>query len=190
VLRSSVLGTAIQRVEKASALSNCHGTAGDRTVTSQCPIKQHCPRPRGQSVGGVSERVGAEAGGSNLSARHSFACRGGRRHPGFLEGGSLRGASSERRPRSVRSGVAVPPPQTRAPMTADVRRSPRRGTPSACATKCMHPSRAREIVARGQGTRPSLGPSTRARQSSLCFQGQLSEVGRQRRHHGWANSRE
>jgi hypothetical protein len=38
-------------------------------VTSQCPIKQHCPRPRGQSVGGVSERVGAKAGGSNLSAR-------------------------------------------------------------------------------------------------------------------------
>ena len=53
-------------------------------------------------------------------------------------------------------------------MTADVRRSPRRGTPSACATKRMHPSQAREIVASEQGTRPSLGPSTRARQSSLC----------------------
>jgi hypothetical protein len=32
----------------------------------------------------------------------------------------------------------------------------------------MHPSQAREIVASEQGTRPSLGPSTRARQSSLC----------------------
>jgi len=32
-------------------------------------------------------------------------------------------------------------------MTADVRRSPRRGTPSACATKRMHSTQAREIVA-------------------------------------------
>ena len=59
---------------------------------------------RGQSVGGVSGRAGAKAGGSNLSANDSFACRGGRRHPGSQEGGSLRGASSERRPRSVRFG--------------------------------------------------------------------------------------
>ena len=127
---------------------------------------------RGQSVGGVSGRAGAKAGGSNLSANDSFACRGGRRHPGSQEGGSLRGASSERRPRSVRSSVAVPPSQASAPMTAGVRRSPRRGTPSACATKRMHPSQAREIVASEQGTRPSLGPSTRARQSSLCSAGE------------------
>jgi hypothetical protein len=72
--------------------------------------------------------------------------------------------------RSV-SDVAVPPSQTSAPMTAGVRRSPRRGTPSACATKRMHPSHAREIVACEQGTRPSLGPSTRARQSSLYSRG-------------------
>jgi hypothetical protein len=58
-----------------------------------------------------------------------------------------------------------------APMTADVRRTPRRGTPSACAIKRMHPSQAREIVACAQGTRPSLGPSTRARRSSLCSAG-------------------
>jgi len=74
-------------------------------------------------------------------------------------------------------------------MTAGVRRKPRRGTPSACATKRMHPAQAREIVACASGTRPSLGPSTRARQSSLHSEGQLSEVGRRRRHHGWANSR-
>jgi hypothetical protein len=73
-------------------------------VTSQCPIKQHCPPPGEQSVGGVSGRADAKAGGSNLSANDSFACRGGRRHPGFQEGGSLRGAPSERRPRSVRFG--------------------------------------------------------------------------------------
>jgi hypothetical protein len=37
----------------------------------------------------------------------------------------------------------------------------------ACATKRMHPTQAREIVACVRETRPSLGPSTRARQSSL-----------------------
>jgi len=58
----------------------------------------------GQSVGGVSGRAGAKAGGSDPSANDSFACRDGRRHPGFQEGGSLRGASSERKPRSVRFG--------------------------------------------------------------------------------------
>jgi hypothetical protein len=55
-------------------------------------------------VGGVSGRAGAKAGGSNLSATdtNSFACRDGPRHPGLPEGGALRGASSERGPRSVR----------------------------------------------------------------------------------------
>jgi len=54
-------------------------------------------------VGGVSGRAGAKAGGSNPSAHNdSFACRGGQRHPGLLEGGTLRGESSERGPRSVR----------------------------------------------------------------------------------------
>jgi len=57
-------------------------------------------------------------------------------------------------------------------MTADVRRSPRRGTPSACAIKRTHRPQAREIVACEHGTRPSLGPSTRARQSSLCSAGE------------------
>jgi len=37
-------------------------------------------------------------------------------------------------------------------MTADVRRTPRRGTPSACATKRTHPAQAREIVACAKGT--------------------------------------
>jgi hypothetical protein len=67
-------------------------------VTLQCPSK--ALSPRGTSVGGVSGRAGAKAGGS-LLRDDSFACRDGGRHPGFLEGGTLRGASSERRPRSV-----------------------------------------------------------------------------------------
>jgi hypothetical protein len=36
-------------------------------------------------------------------------------------------------------------------------------------------------------TRPSLGPSTCARQSSLCSAAQASEVGRTKWHHGWVN---
>ena len=55
-----------------------------------------------------------------------------------------------------------------APATADVRRLPRRGTSSACAIKRMHPRPAREIAVGSSGTRPSLGPSTRVRQSPLC----------------------
>jgi hypothetical protein len=80
---------------------------------------------------------------------NSFACRGGRRHPGFPEGDALRGASSERRPRPVRSVCSGSSLRTNAPVTADARRAPRRGTTSACATKRMHPSPAREIVAGG-----------------------------------------
>jgi hypothetical protein len=38
----------------------------------------------------------------------------------------------------------------------------------ACAPKAQAPAHAREIVACAWQTRPSLGPSTRARQSSLC----------------------
>lgn len=75
-------------------------------------------------------------------------------------------------------------------MTADVRRAPRRGTSSACATKRMHPTQAREIVACARETRPSLGPLARVRQSSLCTCGAIrSVVRRSSRHHGWASPR-
>jgi len=53
--------------------------------------------------------------------------------------------------------------------------------------KRMHHAQAREIVASDEGTRPSLGPSTRARRSSLCSGAQASEVRRRSEHHGWAN---
>ena len=73
-------------------------------------------------------------------------------------------------------------------MTTDVRRVPRRGTSLACATKRMHSTDA-GIAASRSRTRPSLGPSTRARRSSLCTAAQASVVGRSTRHHGWANPR-
>jgi len=56
-------------------------------------------------------------------------------------------------------------------MTADVRRTPRRGTPSACAHQAHAPDAGTRDRRMRKGTRPSLGPSTRARQSSLCSAG-------------------
>jgi len=64
VLGSSVPGTNINEPKKASVLSNCHGLAGDRTVTLQCPSTTLSP-PWGKSVGGVSEGTGVKAGGSD-----------------------------------------------------------------------------------------------------------------------------
>jgi len=58
-----------------------------------------------------------------------------------------------------------------APMTADVWRTPRRGTPSACATYAHAPDAGTRDRRMRTGTRPSLGPLTRARQSSLCSAG-------------------
>jgi hypothetical protein len=52
----------------------------------------------------------------------------------------------------------------------------------------VQPAQARAIVAGDEETRPSLGSSTRARRSSLCSAAQASEVGRSKRHHGWASS--
>jgi hypothetical protein len=103
-------------------------------VTLQCPINNTFP-----NVGttcGRRERESRREGRREQSLRdhHSFACRGGERHPGLLEGGTLRGASSERGSRSVRQqAAAILRCNAVAPMTADVRRSPRRGTTSACA---------------------------------------------------------
>jgi len=70
-------------------------------------------------------------------------------------------------------------------MTADVRRVLRRGTPSACATKHMHPE-IHESYRVSLGTRPSLGPEARARQSSLHTKARAAVVRRTREHHGWA----
>jgi len=93
------------------------------------PIKNTVPS-WGKSVGGVSGRAGVKAGGSNPFANISFTCRGGRRHPGLPDGGALRGATSKRWPRSVRVPSWASSRDGCAPMTADVRRTPRRGTSS------------------------------------------------------------
>jgi len=160
-------------------------------VTLQCPSKKHGPRRRGQSVGGVSERAGAKAGGiipSALLNQHSFACRDGGRHPGLWKGVTLRGVALERRPRVGPSlgkwflhsrGRAADNGCPKAAKEGNVRQHAR--------IKRMHLAQAGEILAGDEGTRPSLGPSTRARRSSLCIAAQASMVRRTQEHHGWAN---
>jgi hypothetical protein len=73
-----------------------------------------------------------------------------------------------------------------APMTADARRTPRRGTSSACATKRMHSTQAREIVRalRGRVLRSVLRP---VHVNPHYAFGVTRVVGRTSRHHGWAN---
>jgi hypothetical protein len=159
-------------------------------VTLQCPINNTFP-----NVGttcGRRERESRREGRREQSLRdhHSFACRGGERHPGLLEGGTLRGASSERGSRSVRQqAAAILRCNAVAPMTADVRRSPRRGTTSACAQsvcaggrheRSLHALRGRVLrsVLRHVHVDPHYAPQARA-----------SVVGRSSRHHGWENPR-
>ena len=67
------------------------------------------------------------------------SCRGGERHPGLPDGVVLRGSTHERRPRSVRHARKGSSLRVVAPMTADVRRSPRRGTSSAYAIHAHAP---------------------------------------------------
>jgi hypothetical protein len=137
----------------------CHGSAGDRTVTLQCPSKTLSLA--GASVGGVSERAGVKAGGSNPSA--ILVPSRGVTVKGILVVWKATPFAGCRRNDGLGRSVAFrgyPPTRADAPMTADVRRSPRRGTPSACATKRMHPTQAREIVAcaRGRVLRSVLRP--------------------------------
>jgi hypothetical protein len=99
----------VKRESKRRLYSRDHGLVGDHHRDLAMPLENTVHKLCGQSVGGVSERAGVKAGGSNPFAYDSFTCRGGERHPGRLEGGALRGASSERGPRSVRRTLRVSP---------------------------------------------------------------------------------
>jgi hypothetical protein len=65
-----------------------------------------------------------------------------------------------------------PPLHASAPATADVRRTPRRGTSSSTSLQCVG-TRFMHFGAGVSGTRPSLGPQARARRSSLCTAGAI-----------------
>jgi hypothetical protein len=119
-------------------------------------------------VGGVSGRAGAKAEGVLPFANPPLRVVTVK---GILVIGKAAPFAGRRRNaglgRSVeRSGY--PPAATLAPMTADVRRFSEEGNDVAHALEAHAPANAREIVASARQTRPSLGPSTRARRSSLC----------------------
>jgi hypothetical protein len=174
VLGSSVPGAVVPAGEKGVCTLGAHGHAGDRTVTSQCPIKNTLPI--------LGRKCGRRERESRREGRREQSLRDRHQNPprvvmveGILVFWKAALFAGRRRNEGLgrsagRSGYL--PAAGGAPMTADVRRAPRRGTPSACATTRMHRPQAREIVACEHGTRPSLGPSTRARRSSLCSAGE------------------
>jgi len=141
-------------------------------------------------VGGVSERAGAKAGGSNPSAHNeSFAWRDGERHPGLLEGGSLRGASSERGPRSVRS---VPWVSSRDTTRADDSGCPEDAEEGNVRQHAPQSARTRR---RHERSSHALGDASFARSFDPCMsiltmlrRRKPPEVGRSSEHHGWATS--
>jgi hypothetical protein len=174
---------------KRRLYSRDHGLVGDHCRDLAMPLENTVHRLCGQSVGGVSERAGVKAGGISLRVLTpsrvvavkdilvvwKAALFAGRRR-------------NEDLGRSVEH-CGYPPAVDVAPMTADARRAPRRGTPSRMRHKAHAPDAGTRNRACARETRPSLGPSTRARQSSLHILAQARMVRRSLRHHGWANPR-
>jgi hypothetical protein len=137
-----------------------------------------------------------EGAGGAILRRQAFAknesltCRGGERHPGLLEGGTLRGVSLEWRPWSARDRYKrLPPRVSSAPVTADVRRKPRRGTPSSYATISVGTGRRHGTplhADRDASFTRSFDPCSLI--LTMHRRGNSAVVGRSRRYRGWANS--
>jgi hypothetical protein len=152
------------------------------------PIKNTSQRSW-EGAGGVSERAGAKAGGSNPFALISFACRDGRRHPGLLEGGALRGASSERRSRSVRKRAAA--------SSATRKRADDTGCPEAAeeGNDVGMRHKAHATIAGTRDRSHAQGDASFTRSFDPCTSiltstvEQSPVVGQSRWHHGWANPR-
>jgi hypothetical protein len=156
-------------------------------VILQCPSTTLSP-PWGKSVGGVSERAGAKAGGSN-----PFATTPSRdvMVKGILVFWKAPLFAGRRRNEDLGRSVfcnGYPPEAGGAPVTADVRRSPRRGTPSRMRHKAHAPTHARTIV-------PAYGDASFTRSFDPCTlilthtPAQAVVVGRSSRYHGWENPR-
>jgi hypothetical protein len=137
VLGSSVPGAVFPTSKKGVCTLDSR-IAGDRTVFLQCPSKT-LSSPWGKSVGGVSERAGAKAGGSNSSATFPSRVVMVKDIPVFWKAALFAG-----RHRNEGLGRSViwrgyPPTTGGAPVTADVRRTPRRGTSSRMRHKAHAP---------------------------------------------------
>jgi len=113
VLGSSNPGTEVPTSNKGVCTLENHGPAGDRPCELARPSQNTLPN-LGRKCG-RRERESRSEGRRESSLRVVILrVRGGERHPGFLEGATLRGVSLEKRPRSVRrSGSGIPPKQRR-----------------------------------------------------------------------------
>jgi len=123
--------------------------AGDRLRALQCPIKNTVPNLGTKC--GRRERESRHEGRRerSLRDRNSFVSVTVKVIPVFRKAALFAGCRwNEDLGRSVHSG-GYPPARGTAPMTADVRRLPRRGTSSACATTRTHSSNARTACLRG-----------------------------------------
>ena len=189
MLRSSVLGATIQRVPKASVLSNPSRKAGDRPVTSQCPSNKHGPRRRTKC--GRRERESRREGRREQSLRDYVPSRvvtvkgilafwkailfaGDRPNEGLGRSSShaalsccIRGRRRQRMSEGRRGGER----RQHAPQSACTHRGHERSSQA-------NRGRVLRSVLRPVHVNPHYAPRR-----------QLSEVGRQNRHHGWANSR-
>ena len=141
-------------------------------------------------LGGVSERAGAKAGGSNLSASASSAIlRVSWRSKASRSAGWRRPSRGD-----VKEWILVGPSVVLgtsqhgdAPMTADARRTPRRGTTSSMRHKAYAldaSTRDRCMRLRGRVLHSVLRPVLVNPHYAL---GASRVVGRASRHHGWAN---
>jgi hypothetical protein len=152
------------------------------------PIQSTPPELPGRA-GGVSGRAGARLEGvlsSNVSRVATVK--------GILVFGKASLFAGRRRNadlgRSVRAR-GFPPARASAPVTADVRRAPRRGTRSRMRPKRMHPSHARVIVAcPGRRVLRSVLRPVHASLVDPNTGGQTFVARHTSRHHGWANPRE
>jgi hypothetical protein len=123
-------------------------------------------------VGGVSGRPAREAKKSDLLTRPR---RNGERHPDSRDAGSLRGMSEERESRPVRLSCVTG-------LFPYVRTHRRQRVSSGCPEEgnvvsmrqahALDTADAKKRALRCSRTRPSLGPETRARQSSLTLASQ------------------
>lgn len=138
-------------------------------------------------MGGVSGRPTQEGTWSDPGDR--LRLRYGERHPDRQDAVVLRGMAVDRRSRPARLHTEWVSPLSH-------ERAGDRGCPlvrqggerlSACATKATQPFERQLTLLTRSVTRPSLGPGTRARRSSLLLWCKPGKVARSMGVRGWAN---
>ena len=186
MLGSSIPGTELQRATKASAPSTSREKRVTAPVSSQGPNQNTVPNSG--NTCGRRERGSRNEARGETSLRVTFVSVTVKGILAFWKAALF--AECRRKESLDRSVTCIgyPPEAGGAPVTADVRRSPRRGTLSACARKRMRGALARSLrVIRGRVLRSVLRPvhvNPHYTHRGASFGG-----GATGRHHGWANPR-